>query len=854
MSRSGMDVIGNQTSRLPRKLRWANTLRRDGVVHLKVSLPILAFVISLVLFASMTTAQPGQPANAAVTENSNLGSERSRSTKNAIRIDVNSPLKEPMRHSLSGMEPPTETPLEFNGDGRKWSFIKFDRLPDQTTVIVNGDPTPYKASEELKAGEWYPFRQMLPVILKINGQAKAPVELGYWFGSPTDNDAKYFTTNPSPDDVRLFASAHSLKQDTDKQVLALYWGPSVISIEPPAVTFQVGESEVRLYEKVALRGDSKLWTFVRMTQPVDVVDLVVTTSEPKNLSVKTATQLKAGEWIGFRDSVTLEFSLSPTQVDSEGDTSLTLEFAIAQSPDQTKDSVTEDIKAGKIVATNGTMPLHISWQSTKSGISPFQIVAGILGVIALVAFAIVLWKLINKPTSRNNPERKAKENQRGPVETGKVEPSGRRRDMLGINKGATTAPATPTSVTRGASTTGQTAVPAGRGAMPASGNSAVQQEVITRLQDDLEQLRTELRQKANQTPGIPATQEYLAHELSNLRKQLNKDFQTELEERLRKVATAQAEQTARLESSQKIRGEEISKLRTRDEDINKSIEINFQNIIEAETRLTGQLEQLEEMLIEQAFPESFFARTMGMILSKNIDELQEGNFERLIGERINQFFQTGAPRGESLQDLRLRAEEIVAALKRVEEIMTSKNRDVEDETRVRLQRAEALLAKISGLQTQFQSRKITIETTLRIPVSAYEGARQTFLDELGRGIRSEIDKLGDPQNYFEGDLERLVTADLIAIVDICDKKVCSPPGSYAELEAALKQLFQHAGLREIVPRPGEPFGTAEQDLIQMVPGDPGKSMTVAQVITRGFYYTHRDNETLLRKAGVVVYR
>jgi molecular chaperone GrpE (heat shock protein) len=169
-----------------------------------------------------------------------------------------------------------------------------------------------------------------------------------------------------------------------------------------------------------------------------------------------------------------------------------------------------------------------------------------------------------------------------------------------------------------------------------------------------------------------------------------------------------------------------------------------------------------------------------------------------------------------------------------------------------MQRFEDFVDELSGLQSQMQNRRATVQASLRIPVSMHAGARQTFLEELGRGIKREINKLSEPQSYFANELRHLVTTDIVAIVDICDRAIAHP-ASQPELEYALVQLFKTSGLLQILPRQGEPFKIAEQDLIEVAQA-VGRSMTVAQVIARGFYYKDYGNETLLRKAGVSVFR
>jgi hypothetical protein len=300
----------------------------------------------------------------------------------------------------------------------------------------------------------------------------------------------------------------------------------------------------------------------------------------------------------------------------------------------------------------------------------------------------------------------------------------------------------------------------------------------------------------------------------------------------------------------------ITQLSTEGDKVKQQLTEVMLELGEVDSRLQTRLDELQKAIREQTVPDSFVARTLGAVLGQGVDMLSDDNFQQLVdqvGGRLDQFLQSGVTRGEGLQELRERADAIKTALKDVSVQMEGLKPLAIEEATQHIKRVDAFVAELSGLQSQLQTRRATIETTLNIPVSMHPGARQTFLDELGRGIRREIDKLSEPESYFDGALERLVTADLIAIVDICDKKVTSGPDTQPQLEGALRKLFEEAGLRPILPRRGEPFKTAEQDLIEMDKGS-GPSLTVAEVLTRGFYYKHRDQETLLRKAGVAVYR
>lgn len=287
------------------------------------------------------------------------------------------------------------------------------------------------------------------------------------------------------------------------------------------------------------------------------------------------------------------------------------------------------------------------------------------------------------------------------------------------------------------------------------------------------------------------------------------------------------------------------------DDLKNHIYRILEDLLQMDRGLRAKFEELQKVLNQSVVPESFYAKTLGAILGEHLEQLEGGDFNKVVGERLNQFFQTEVPRSEGIQQLRISAEAVRTAFQNVVREMSRLDGPAADEARQHLQRAEALVDDISGLQSQLQNRRVNIETTLRISVSTHPSARQTFLEELGRGIKRETDKLTDPEGFFARELERLITSDVVGLVDICDKNISQQS---PELDSLLQELFEKSGLRTVVPREGETFRTSEHDLVQMVPGEPGKSLRVAQVISRGFYYKNRENDSLLRKAGVNVYR
>jgi len=806
--------------------------------------------------------------------------------KEPIDIKIQEPLKVPKQYRFEGGKPLDKTHLRFTGDNRTWSFVQFAQLPHYTKLIVEGHPDGYDASQELEPNKWYPFKKMLPAILEIENQALAPVRVSFWFGSVKSNRQPYLDTLTTGEDVRKFAeNPDEITRDVVSQSLIFTWdatpetsGGNTVKISPDVVSLEVPEIGEPSYQHATFTGDSKGWIFVRVKQLPRGVVLVPRALSEDTLTIPSGTLLGSDEWIAFKNSLTLDVSLNKGQLPEKGSQDLTFETSVTQSVDQTKEEAIATIKRREVVSNNSLHlkvlwgpPIDASWPWLKIGLA-------ILGLLVIVGVAIALWRRRSRVKQatilpRVAPTPKPLDGFGNDDHTPRYRPDGTREiDGPGRASGAAQSRAAAKRMfdTGGGLSTDEiernqaerlrtpspghplSKSPASPPESPAARPLGFDKNELEQLIDtQVAPLRAGLNQKVGQQD---------LNILSGAVKALEGSV-TQLESRLDQRITAKVkpvedllyEKSLLMEQNEKRRDQLINQMRDEGETVKKQLGEFLAQLGQVETRLQTRLVELHNALNRRTVPDSFYARTVGAVLGQQIEALQDGNFEKLIGEQLNQFFETGVERGEKLQELRVRAEEINSALKNVSLQMEKLNAPASVEARQPMQRVEAFVNELSGLQSQMQSRRATIETTLNVPVSMHAGARQTFLDELGRGIKREIDKLNDPQNYFEGELERLITADLIAIVDICDKTIAPPPGR-PELEAALKQLFERAGLSPILPHQRDPFKTGEQDLIEMAQGGGGPSLTVAQVITRGFYYTHRDNKTLLRKAGVTVYR
>jgi hypothetical protein len=258
----------------------------------------------------------------------------------------------------------------------------------------------------------------------------------------------------------------------------------------------------------------------------------------------------------------------------------------------------------------------------------------------------------------------------------------------------------------------------------------------------------------------------------------------------------------------------------------------------------------------EAQQQDFYAGKLGDLLGISVESLREANFAQLVEEasrNLDRFFQQHLPNADGLPELHRKAQAISAALEQT----VGNARQIKpgmEKLEPYVERAKALAHELGEVSGQLNSKAQGFRTTLTVPVAKYEGGREGFLEELGKAVRREMEKLRDPQQHWSKELERLATSEIVAVTDICDIEVTGRPGGDKELERSLSELFREAGLRAIVPEVGEPFRPSEQHLTQMFAGSASDSQKIKKVQVRGFYYMANGKERLLRKAKVEVYR
>jgi hypothetical protein len=698
-----------------------------------------------------------------------------------VRIDVSKADVHSSQYVFPKNEAQEKTKLEFTGNKKDWSFVRFEPFQTNVSLNVDGQPDGYLASQSITAGMRYWFKNRLPLVLTLDKETHSPISLTFSFGSLRGPDGNNFETF-SPQQKQEWFENHegSFTRNPDANI-TFTWGPlGTTPVSNPSIsptTTQTPQDKNTGPQESMWRdlwnfltGDGWIVGLIILGVIALGVILIVTYVVPSLIS-------RIREKPGKREHVVIRRTYP-------------------NAPPRAKPAVDTDPYAN----LGNTSPAD-AWTEMGGSERELQPADSKRGI-----------------GKRDNDRPLAGKDQRG-----KKEPAGRPAAQVSYPSSKSAASTTPT----------------------------FRDLKVSELEVKIKALENQLGEKLGRGDGLTeaarnnvtsivqqAEQDILARAQKSSSDKLNDELGT-----VQGLMQAQELSVrARLDETQAS----VRNLSAENERVKEHFTEALNALGKAEARINNRLKEFQAALDRQTVPDSFYAKTLAAVIGVNADALQPGEFERLISDRLNQFFQTGVDRGDGLADVRARADRINAIVKELATQIEKLSAKAHEEARPHLQEVEKLVADLSAMQSELRDRR----TVLHIPVSLHSGARQTFLDGLGRGIKREIEKLDDPEKYFQGELERLITSNLIPVVDICDG--IASHGLRPELEETLKRLFAEANLSPIVPVRGEPFRAANHDLIETVSG--GASLTVSEVVLRGFYYNHNDDLTLLRKAGVKVYR
>ena len=720
-------------------------------------------------------------------------------------INVTKPYSQPQEFTIGAGRPPESTEINFLGNRQDWSLIKFDRLPVGVRLKVSGKLDGYQESEALEAEHYYPFKTRLPVVLEIKPEALPPIELAYWMGGGNNlQDQAYLKKLSKPEEVRSFVENTPIATITNRQLVKFAWSVPAGrgNVQPPGQPQAVAATPgPQVLPSTTPTPGSSWYSYLTVDYPVLGAVLLL---------------------LGLVAAVIFLLFILPWIVRFVRDTGLFRRDASGSKPgksEKTTTSIKPEVAGGDMYDSLG------GDSSTQAN---------------------------QETTTAETTGKKDYSSFRSQVQTFQMDTSGKKQETPEPRVQAQSKP-----LLRGDEPhePHPMKMPQAGGGATAGGQDGRR---LFELEDRIKRLEDGLGQKVGWEDRLSnAARADVERMLPNWQTAIMSEVERGMKQRLE--STYKAVEDLLGDHTKEVDGklDGMQRQVERAAQDAGSAKQQFLEMVEAlgkaEERFRERLGKLQAVAERQTVFDSLYASRLGAVLGENVESLRDGNFHQQVIERLNQFFETGVGRGEALQELRDRGERINAALKEVLECMEGRNPQAASEARSHAMRFGSLVGELASLQSQLATRRATVETTLRVPVSLHAGARQSFLDELGRGIRREVDKLSQPEVYFAGELERLITADLIAVVDNSDKKVGLPPVSPPALEDALQRLFEAAGLRPILPRRGEPFKAAEQDLVEMAQGS-GQSLTVERVITRGFYYGEGESKTLLRKAGVTVYR
>lgn len=254
------------------------------------------------------------------------------------------------------------------------------------------------------------------------------------------------------------------------------------------------------------------------------------------------------------------------------------------------------------------------------------------------------------------------------------------------------------------------------------------------------------------------------------------------------------------------------------------------------------------------------AKLLGGIVESSLHAPGANGFDALlagIGGAYERYFEDGVFRPGGLDELRQRIEAVSGLLRAAAETACAGEPSRRPAVSPYVERIHGLSAAFNKFYEQLRTKRLHFAPEFEVPQPGGDADGEKSLkmvgDEWRLAFKRELDKLQDPQAYWERELEQTAMATVIPFVDKCDTDIAPTPGADPKVEESLQALFRQVGLRHILPQPDGDFLTAEQQLVRTVPGELGKSQKVASVIKRGFYYTAQGGEKLIRKARVNVY-
>lgn len=120
-------------------------------------------------------------------------------------IDLTRQLPKEQSFYLDKTSSNEEISVEVRGDGKQWSFIKFEKLPIGLSVKVKDDAKGYKKDQQLQSSRWYPVRDHLRLQIYLDKNATSSSVL--WIRTGVlDNSLRGEVTGYNSEDVQTYVN------------------------------------------------------------------------------------------------------------------------------------------------------------------------------------------------------------------------------------------------------------------------------------------------------------------------------------------------------------------------------------------------------------------------------------------------------------------------------------------------------------------------------------------------------------------------------------------------------------------------------------------------------------------------
>ena len=628
------------------------------------------------------------------------------------------------------------------------------------------------------------------------------------------------------------SSRSGSNQDSTKETFT-----TRLKLATPALEFLIVKDKPLQSKQIKIEDEfeGNKWSFIRLKPWDKTVQVKVASAEPERQTLEKDQLVPAEVWVGFRKAITLE--IVPPTDGNDDQLVLVIEGGAAKLPDATLKSSKDAIANKSIVPGGDTQQLTISWRHEAPQTDSWDPLAKtllwlVVIAVGVVGLAVLIPLLRGKFSFRawlrgddfENHEDHYDRNRRRRKESTHIAP-----DADQLKSGL---------------------VPLIKEEFRAEVNRLVQESwkyanekhldvrerldrVETAVSNFKSEVSTPIRQIGDDARRANETANAGLNQVRDQIKSVEMTF-TDLREALEERATELRERQRRYNEARQ-----------------EAVEARVEQARHIETQIRELREQLDRPIERQLT----HAQMLGEVLGQNLGAIGDHTL-RQLGEAVNEFFQHRVPPAdEKLLQLKDRGQEIGASVEALLSKARQVNGSVDSDLGKHVERVRQILSELNAFYSQLTDRQVDLFITgLRIPTAIHAGARDSFLDELGAALKREIEKLRQPAAYFERQFRQLATSEIVAITDICDKKISQSPGSNSDFESDLQMLFKHTGLESILPRAGDDFQSSSQDLVEVVSAlEPGLNRKVARVISRGFSYEEDSRKDLLRKAAVVIY-